>query len=139
MGEGFAVPHPVPFVIGWKSPLAIGSVGPFFCLLPEHKQYDLGSANGMSQLETLNSVWNMRMVTRWLFHYTWSIVVMVKVKAAVSVAMSIQVACQQSQTFLLVGLVSNSSYVNSWRCPVLALKSVSPALLAILKFTDSLK
>ena len=136
-GRGICYPTSSPLCYWVEIPLGVGSARSFLCLLPEHRQYDRGATSGMSQVETLNSVWDIRMVTRWLVHYIWSIVVMVT--AAVSVVMSTEVACRQSQTFPLVGLVSNSSYVNSWRCPVPALKSVFPTLLAILTFTGRVK
>lgn len=56
--------------------------------------------------------------------------------SVVMAAVPANVASQQSHIFPLVGLVYNSSYVNSQRCPVLVLKLISPALLAILKLTE---
>lgn len=41
--------------------------------------------------------------------------------------------CLQSQTFPLVRVVCDSSFVNSWGCPAPVLQSVSPVSLTILK------
>ena len=50
---------------------------------------------------------------------------------------SVEAALQQSYPFPLVGLVCDPNHVNSCVCLILVLKSVSSAVLAILKRTDN--
>lgn len=99
--RGFAVPCPVPFALGSKSPLWVGSARSFLCQLPGGRQYDVGSAKRVFQLETLNCVWNVRTMTDGQFIVHGAVAVM---KAALPVVMSAELACQQSQTFPLVRL-----------------------------------
>lgn len=77
------------------NPLSVlGQLDPSLACFPGHRRYDLGSANGMFQLETLNCVWDVGTVTGWPVHHTRSTVAMVK--TAVSVVISTELACQQS-------------------------------------------